>query len=420
MARFAFYGLASILDEIAEIEKPIILDLGAMTPGYLSYYSGKKCKIYANSLGDLFVANPDITTQELDAFIDDDLLSNDMDAPFDAVLLWDLFNYFQPSSIKKLMEKLKPFCKLSTLFYTIRYTGVRIPIAPCQFDIVDQKYLAINENGLTARKVKEKSTYFLLKTMSQLWIFDGLNRAEKQKFFTEHVLYFNPRKAFNPSKAADNGGLARKDNKALSNSAVMHKSPGIRVLCQYLKKINASNLLDLGPKVEKNIDLFSRVCKQVYVEDLFSSLMNWKKIKGESAKWSFSKYALSFDASTRFDAIILWDLVNYLTLEQVEMLAKRLSPYCRQGTRIFVMVYSLQDIPSRPQRFLLQSEESVNIVPAPNSPRQQESITIATLFKHLCGFRPDGAYRLHEGMHSGIGEYLLSFQGGAQSNVIGR
>ncbi len=79
-------------------------------------------------------------------------------------------------------------------------------------------------------------------------------------------------------------------------------------------------------------------------------------------------------------------------------------------------MYSLNDIPEKPQQFYLQDEGLVNVRHVVNAPREQERRTMAQLLKHLSSFRPGGAYLFQEGMLSGIGEYLLSFQDVVESS----
>lgn len=402
---YSFSGLSSVLNEIALVEKPAILDLGAMAPSFFSLLCAQKCLLYSEGLSDVFHSNPDISFDELDQFIDRHLLHYEQHCKFDAIFSWDLLNYIPLASIEKLLDKILPHCKPNTLLHMIKYTGSRIPKAPCQFIIEDAQHFC-TDTALVERKIPVHSTYQLLKTMSKFVILNDLKSQSMKKHFIEHMLCFTPnsnvRKRFTANDDKDSG-------LALVSQGVSHRSPGIQALCHHLRTLQHPNILDLGYKESKNVELFSTLCKHVYVEELYSSLMNWKKVHGSDADGSFSENVLNFESSTRFDAIILWDLLNYVSPEQVDMLVRRLARYCHEGTRIFVIVYSFDDIPVKPQRFILQSDQQMTIIPANTAPRTLAYRTMAQLFRQLSGFKPDGAYWLQQGMQSGVGEYLLSY-----------
>jgi 2-polyprenyl-3-methyl-5-hydroxy-6-metoxy-1,4-benzoquinol methylase len=407
-----FSGLTAILDEVASLHKPLILDLGVMTPSVFSFFSEHKCKIFFECLSDPLQCNPEISVDEINTIVDEQLLNYGADQQFDVILSWDLLNYLNLDTIKKLAERLKPHCRSNTLFHMIKYTGTRIPQTPCEFKVIDQNHFTTSPNTLSERRVGVHSTYHLLKHMSQFLIQNELKGEIIQRHFTEHLLRFSPDSNVRKQFVTTNEKTVAKVDPV--TRGLLHRSPGIHSVCQHLNTVKNSNVLDLGPKVGQNVEVLSQYCKRVYVEDIYSSLMNWKKIQGEGANRSFSQNALNFDSSTRFDAIILWDVVNYFTIEQITLLGQRLAPYCNQGTRVFMMVYSLENIPQRPQRFFLHNDKKLIIQPVSSAPREHARKTITQLLKYLSRFKADGAYLLQDGMQSGVGEYLLSYQGGQQ------
>ncbi len=107
---------------------------------------------------------------------------------------------------------------------------------------------------------------------------------------------------------------------------------------------------------------------------------------------------LGFSPGNRFSLVMVWDLFNYLTLEEIEVFMQQISKYCRKGARLMALLSIYQRIPDRPFRCLAidggrvryESETDVQR----ESPRHKE----LGLLPRLAGFEVETSLLLRAGM----------------------
>lgn len=405
MTRHTFFGLTAIIEEIDQLNKPLILDLGVMTTGTFTFFSDRKCKIYFENLSEILLTHPDVSITELNEKIDNYLLNYGESTKFDVILAWDLLNYLELDTIEKLMSRLNPHCRTDTLFHMVKYRNPRIPLTPCQFKVIDQHNFSVDESELDVRRVPVHSTYKLLKHMANFFIQSDLKPLGVEAHFSEHLMRYNPstdkRNVYTPAAQPAKG----KDKPV--QGALLHESPGIALLCQQLKGLRSPKILEIGSKLGPNINYFSEFCEKVYVEDLYSSIHWWQNID-KTREQKLSKQALSYLPETQFDAIIVWDLFNFCSVEQIKLISEQLSLYCHTETLLFAVLYSSGKTPQKPQRFFMHNDHQVQIAPSSVKAVPPSRLTTASLFKHLPDFSPGHSFLMREGMQPGISEFLFT------------
>ncbi len=160
----------------------------------------------------------------------------------------------------------------------------------------------------------------------------------------------------------------------------LHRSPGWKALLQALPADRKLEMLDLGPAVPENIAFLSSRRVRLEIEDLFSA----------------SPPVLS-PGLPRFDAVLAWDLFDYLDKATAQALAARLAADCRPGAWLFAMVCYQKEIPARPVRFKIADAETLAYTEiAPGSlpcPRWNAR----DLGRLLAGFRVHGTFLLRNG-----------------------
>lgn len=144
-----------------------------------------------------------------------------------------------------------------------------------------------------------------------------------------------------PSEAVDNAGPE------------IHASPGLSELLSGLHPERHHHVLDLGPAVGLNISFFSkRFLCSVEVADLYRSL---PAAAGDDPAATLDG-ALPADGET-VDAVLAWDLFNYLEREQIAALARRLAARCRPGAQLFAMVVTGKEMPREPGTYPIREAE---------------------------------------------------------------
>jgi hypothetical protein len=149
-------------------------------------------------------------------------------------------------------------------------------------------------------------------------------------------------------------------------------------LCQ-LDGIGRGHLLDLGPARQTTITFFIERGFKVYTEDL---LMTWKNFLEADERQMFelpsdaermemtpAARAERFLESTlrhppdTFDAVLLWDLLDYLDNELVSRLVVRLTSLVRDGGVALAIFHTRK--PEAFHRYRVLDAQNLELIPAP-------------------------------------------------------
>src|SRR5467141_3485857 len=149
-------------------------------------------------------------------------------------------------------------------------------------------------------------------------------------------------------------------------------------LCQ-LDGIGRGHLLDLGPARQTTITFFIERGFKVYTEDL---LATWKLfLDAEEKQWRelppgaaalemtpsaraerFLESTLTHPADT-FDAVLIWDLLDYLDSDLVSRLVSRVTSLVRDGGVAFAIFHSRK--PEAFHRYRVVDAQNLELIPAP-------------------------------------------------------
>lgn len=161
------------------------------------------------------------------------------------------------------------------------------------------------------------------------------------------------------------------------DSPAVCNSLGLNALIDTMQGDRSFSILDLGPALEENVRFWSQFSCWLHIQDFFRSYRERKATvvpEDKSQEEAFSEL-LPFDDKTVFDIILVWDLFNYFDLRELEVLVKRLSRWCRRGTRIFALISSLPNISESPTKFrILNREQMIHEIPTQKTrpcPRHQ-------------------------------------------------
>jgi hypothetical protein len=156
------------------------------------------------------------------------------------------------------------------------------------------------------------------------------------------------------------------------------------------------NVLDLGEAIGVNIAFFARYRARVSIADLHRSL---RKARLEDA-------LLPSAPPARFDVILLWDLLNYLTPEEIGWLAKSLGRLSNPGATMLAFLASSREIPHRPSRYVIRDEETLMYEVQGTKKRPSPRYTEQTLLRLMPGTVVESRFQLR----NEIVEYLLQYR----------
>jgi hypothetical protein len=167
-----------------------------------------------------------------------------------------------------------------------------------------------------------------------------------------------------------------------------------------ISKRPKARVLDLGPALGSNVDFFARFGCKLYIEDLFSAVVE-SPVEGDE-RLDFARHLESPDREP-IDLVIAWDLFNYLSRKELLALGRELAKLCRPGAMVFALLSYLKQIPAQPLRFRIQDEESLLYMPQSGGERPSPRYAPSEVADLFSGFSVDRSFLLRHGYQ----EYLL-------------
>lgn len=181
-----------------------------------------------------------------------------------------------------------------------------------------------------------------------------------------------------------------------------HPTLGLKELLRGLPPGRRHSVLDLGPASSGNVSFFSSYGCRLYIADLFHTLRQRGGLPPEQAV-PFDRELGSTLPDGCFDLILCWDLLNYLSSSQMEILGRHLAERSRPGSRLFALIAPHGEIPELPQRFEILSEAEVRYTQQSPARRPAPGHREPELNRWVAPFVVESSYLLR---HS-IQEYIL-------------
>jgi hypothetical protein len=191
-----------------------------------------------------------------------------------------------------------------------------------------------------------------------------------------------------------------------------HRSQALKALVDSLRAGSRSTVFDLGPPLAGNIKFFSSLSCRIRIADLHRSLgaESIENRRAEAMGATFERL-LPLAPDERFDALLAWDVFDYMRPDQVSSLMTRLTPACRPEAPVLVLASTRRQIPAAPLRYRILDRENLAgegpLEPVRAGPRYAQ----ADLRRMMLGF----AVRHSVLLRSGIQEYLFTRGAGEEA-----
>ena len=155
-------------------------------------------------------------------------------------------------------------------------------------------------------------------------------------------------------------------------------SNGLKEFLWQLEGIGRGHLLDLGSARQTTITFFIERGFKVYTEDLLITWKNFLDAEGQRTKAlpldsnrpeitpkaraeSFLETTLRYPADT-FDAVLMWDILDYLDNELMTKLAARVTSLVRDGGVVFAIFHARK--PEAFHRYRVLDAQNLELIPA--------------------------------------------------------
>lgn len=187
-------------------------------------------------------------------------------------------------------------------------------------------------------------------------------------------------------------------------TAGSHRSPGVAALSEELAKRRIESILDLGGSHNENLAYLGQYCGNIVIHDVVGA--SGEASAPRASLFQIDAGALALPADTRFDVLLLWDLLHYVERSQVEPFVARLGGLARPDALVLLLAAGSTPIPLTPIRFKIRDRDHLHYEvtserrgPAPRfTPRQVERL--------MDGFRPVRFFQLRNGLQ----EFLFRYE----------
>jgi hypothetical protein len=186
---------------------------------------------------------------------------------------------------------------------------------------------------------------------------------------------------------------------------VEYTSLALKAMMDSLDEEQNYAILDLGPAVGANVDFFSELSSQLYVADLLRTLDS-KHIgpTDEDFDWDpVFEELLPYEEGTRFDLVLLWDVLNYLSRPQIQAMGRRVGDFCGADALLYAMISTRRDIPALSRSYHIVSSNRLVYRTTSQAIRPCPLYKEPDLVRLMPQFKVKGTYILR----NGIQEYLF-------------
>lgn len=172
-------------------------------------------------------------------------------------------------------------------------------------------------------------------------------------------------------------------------------------------------VLDLGPARAANLDFFSRYGGHLTVADFYSGLRTARASTmsedvDDDRKIKAFAELLPFDKKARFDLVLAWDLLNYLTPQEQHLLMTCLEPFCLAGTTILAFVSMQKEMPPAPSAYSIRDADTLSYEEREGRARPCPRYLEGDLLKRMQGLTVENRYQLRNGMLEYVFSYRMS------------
>jgi len=194
--------------------------------------------------------------------------------------------------------------------------------------------------------------------------------------------------------------------------SIEYKSLGFNTLLDFLRMDGKHSILDLGQALGVNVDFWSQFPCRIYIEDFYRSYREAAGSSPVASKESLISALLPIGAGTSFDIILTWDLLNYLNQEELDVLIRCLTRWCRPGTLLFALISSHAQIPEEPNTFRILGRERMICETRTQRTRPSPRYHPKDLARLLTPFEVSSSFLLR----NGIREYVFAYKCAARSS----
>lgn len=194
-------------------------------------------------------------------------------------------------------------------------------------------------------------------------------------------------------------------DRAVCNQPEEHDAPGLAEIFGSIDPERPCRILDLGPALRLNLELYSTVASKVRFADLFHGDSPTAMADLENDCFVHRLTRLLPIGDDLFDLILTWDLLNYFDHDQPSLLAGQLAAVAARGALLHAMVVTVDSMPAEPTRYELREPGLLAYLPTTTRSTAAPMPPPAQVERWLAPFRVERSIVLRHGVRESIGVY---------------
>lgn len=181
------------------------------------------------------------------------------------------------------------------------------------------------------------------------------------------------------------------------------RSNGLKDFLWLMPEDPQGRLLDLGPVAQSTVTFFTDRGFRVSTEDMVRSWTGWQADREAERKTNesseppdlariaseFLGTSLQYEPET-FHGILVWDIFDFLPTELFDPLAARLHALLVPGGVLLAVFHDTTEI--EPAHYRVRDNESVDVIPARQSPKVSRVFQNREILALFSGFRSSRTY----------------------------
>jgi len=404
-------ALAAIFNAIEDSPDNNILDLGEMRGGTFSFFSSLNCHFHSENLREFVIDNQAADAELFNHNLDQFISFNDRDKKFDIVLMWDLLNYLPIQQVIYLFEKLKPFCNENTLIHSLTYMTKSIPENPARVSIVDNEHITADIKRPLKPNLHKRTSLTLVKNISDFMMETNLfSTANVSTGIKEDLLRYVPHLQ-NQQKNLTKKEYSYQHQSFDINANILierknlneYQLPGLFSVLEHTKTTDNAAILDLGYDNQVNGIELLHYAKRIIPENLPAFIKHTQGLR----KLHLNSKSIAFTPAISVDTILVWDIFNYLSIDEMREVAERIKRCSHTGTLIHILCYSTPKIAAKPQGFYIHKDKHIMLKEEAKTEKPDKLLNSMSLLKVFNNTQIKSTHLLQPGMPKGLYEFVL-------------
>jgi len=184
----------------------------------------------------------------------------------------------------------------------------------------------------------------------------------------------------------------------------IYASPGLEEALRGVPDDGSCKVLDLGPSVAANVEFVSSFASYLQIVDAIDRNLSASDLEGAGFGRLSTLRSLADRHRRSFGLVLMWDVLNYLSIDQAERLLQAVAELCLPNARLHAIVFATDTMATVPNRYRIINSARLAYEPATAEVQGAPNLPPAAVAKLLNGFRVEHSFVLQHGVR----EYVAS------------